>query len=60
MYSETYHYKKGANQLFSQTSHIFDPTLYNEDDLTYNADKEVLIQYIYICIYKVSIFRAYI
>ncbi|KAH0953474.1 hypothetical protein HN011_008653 [Eciton burchellii] len=42
MYSETYHYKKGANQLFSQTSHIFDPTLYNEDDLTYNADKEII------------------
>lgn len=43
MNSETYHYKKGANQLFSQTSHIFDPSLYNEEDLMYNADREVLI-----------------
>lgn len=41
MNSETYYYKKGANQLFSQTSHIFDPTIYNEEDLTYNADREV-------------------
>ncbi|XP_071567378.1 E3 ubiquitin ligase Rnf157 [Temnothorax nylanderi] len=42
MNSETYHYKKGANQLFSQTSHIFDPTLYTEEDLIYNADKEII------------------
>ncbi|KAG5337432.1 RN157 ligase, partial [Acromyrmex charruanus] len=40
--SETYHYKKGANQLFSQTSHIFDPTLYTEEDLMYNADREII------------------
>lgn len=46
MNSETYHYKKGANQLFSQTSHIFDPTLYTEEDLMYNADREVFITYI--------------
>lgn len=43
MNSETYHYKKGANQLFSQTSHIFDPSLHNEEDLIYNADREVCI-----------------
>nr|XP_050853636.1 E3 ubiquitin ligase Rnf157 isoform X1 [Vespula vulgaris]XP_050853637.1 E3 ubiquitin ligase Rnf157 isoform X1 [Vespula vulgaris] len=42
MNSETYHYKKGANQLFSQTSHIFDPSLYNEEDLMYNADREII------------------
>ncbi|XP_012154045.1 mahogunin ring finger 1 isoform X2 [Megachile rotundata] len=42
MNSETYYYKKGANQLFSQTSHIFDPTVYNEEDLTYNADREII------------------
>lgn len=40
--SETYHYKKGANQLFSQTSHIFDPTLYTEEDLLYNAEREII------------------
>lgn len=49
MNSETYHYKKGANQLFSQTSHIFDPTLYTEEDLMYNADREVLVRHI-LCI----------
>ncbi|XP_018303339.1 probable E3 ubiquitin-protein ligase MGRN1 [Mycetomoellerius zeteki] len=42
MNSETYHYKKGANQLFSQTSHIFEATLYAEEDLMYNADREII------------------
>ncbi|XP_066588175.1 E3 ubiquitin ligase Rnf157 [Prorops nasuta] len=42
MNSETYHYKKGANQLFSQPSHVFDPTQYNEDSLMYNADREII------------------
>lgn len=38
--SETFHYKKGVNQYFSQPSHIFNPHLFPEDDLTYNATKE--------------------
>lgn len=42
MNSETYYYKKGANQLFSQTSHVLDPTAYSEEDLMYNADKEII------------------
>lgn len=42
MNSETYHYKKGANQQFNQSSHVFDPTLYNEDDLLYNTDREII------------------
>lgn len=42
MNSETYHYKKGANQLFSQTSHVFDPSHYSEENLMYNADLEVI------------------
>jgi len=60
MNSETYHYKKGANQLFSQTSHIFDPTLYSEEDLMYNADREVS-QHIYMCtiLNKIYIFIAF-
>lgn len=61
MNSETYHYKKGANQLFLQTSHIFDPTLYSEEDLIYNADKEVFATYIhmymYIILNKIGIFK---
>lgn len=48
MNSEAYYYKKGANQLFSQTSHIFDPTAYNEEDLMYNADREVCVFNIFI------------
>ncbi|XP_076661261.1 mahogunin ring finger 1 isoform X1 [Halictus rubicundus] len=42
MNSETYYYKKGANQLFSKTSHVFDPLAYNEEDLLYNADREII------------------
>lgn len=48
MNSETYYYKKGANQLFSQTSHIFDPTIYNKEDLLYNTDREVCLKYLYV------------
>lgn len=46
MNSDTYYYKKGANQLFSQSTHIFDPTLYSEEDLMYNADREVFTAYL--------------
>lgn len=42
MNSETYHYKRGANQQFSQVSHVFDPSIFNEEDLTYNTEKEVI------------------
>ncbi|XP_015607438.1 E3 ubiquitin ligase Rnf157 isoform X2 [Cephus cinctus] len=42
MNSETYHYKKGANQQFCQTSHVFDPTFYNEEDLLYNPEREII------------------
>lgn len=58
MNSETYHYKKGANQLFSQTSHIFDPTLYTEEDLIYNADREVFTTlYIFLSLKLVYFFH---
>lgn len=39
--SETYYYKKGANQLFSQSSHVFDPTPYSDEELSYNTEREV-------------------
>lgn len=42
MNSETYQYKKGANQQFSQISHVFDPSFYTEDELNYNMDKEIM------------------
>lgn len=42
MSSQTYHYKKGANQQFCQISHVFDPSKYSEEDLLYNADKELI------------------
>lgn len=42
MTSQTYHYKKGANQQFCQISHVFDPSKYAEEDLIYNADKEII------------------
>ncbi|CAF4843844.1 unnamed protein product [Pieris macdunnoughi] len=42
MSSQTYHYKKGANQQFCQISHVFDPSKYPEEDLIYNADREII------------------
>ncbi|XP_075969142.1 mahogunin ring finger 1 isoform X2 [Anticarsia gemmatalis] len=42
MNSQTYHYKKGANQQFCQISHVFDPSKYPEEDLLYNADREII------------------
>lgn len=47
MNSETYHYKRGANQQFSQVCHVFDPSLYPEEDLVYSFDREVLPLVIY-------------
>ncbi|XP_042223533.1 probable E3 ubiquitin-protein ligase MGRN1 isoform X2 [Homarus americanus] len=47
MNSETYHYKRGANQQFSQVCHVFDPSLYPEEELLYSFDREVLPIVIY-------------
>lgn len=41
MTSETYHFKKGVNQFFSQSSHIFNPSQFAEDDLSYNSERDV-------------------
>uniref|UniRef100_A0A0A9WSF3 RING-type E3 ubiquitin transferase n=2 Tax=Lygus hesperus TaxID=30085 RepID=A0A0A9WSF3_LYGHE len=40
--SETFHYQKGANQLFSQPSHVFDPSKFSDEELAYNPEKEVV------------------
>ncbi|XP_046680336.1 E3 ubiquitin ligase RNF157 isoform X2 [Homalodisca vitripennis] len=40
--SETYCYNRGTNQLFSQPTHIFDPSRYSDEELSYNADREVI------------------
>ncbi|KAL0272083.1 UNVERIFIED_CONTAM: hypothetical protein PYX00_005192 [Menopon gallinae] len=40
--SETYYYKRGSNQQFSQTSHIFDPSNYSEEELSYDLEKEII------------------
>lgn len=42
MTSQTYHHRKGANQQFCQISHVFDPSKYPEEDLVYNADREII------------------
>lgn len=39
--SQTFHYKRGASQLFSQPTHIFNPSLFSEDDLQYSAERDV-------------------
>ena len=33
MNSETYHYKRGANQVFSQSTHLFVPSKYSEEEV---------------------------
>ena len=33
MNSETYHYKRGANQTFSQSTHILDPSKFPEEEV---------------------------
>ena len=33
MTSDTYHYKKGANQTFSQTSHVVEPSKFPEEEV---------------------------
>lgn len=42
MTSDTYYYKRGSNQLFSQPSHVFDPSRYTDEELSYNPDKEII------------------
>lgn len=38
--SETYRYKRGVTQSFSQPTHMFNPNLYSEEDLCYNPEKD--------------------
>lgn len=40
MTSEVYHCKRGVNQTFLQTSHVFNPSLY-PNELSYNADRDL-------------------
>lgn len=40
MSSELYHCKRGVNQTFLQTGHIFNPTLY-PNDLSYSSERDV-------------------
>ncbi|RZF45308.1 hypothetical protein LSTR_LSTR011124 [Laodelphax striatellus] len=40
--SETFYYKRGTGQLFSQPSHVFDPSQYSDEELSYNPDKEII------------------
>lgn len=38
--SETFHFKRGVGQVFSAPSHVFNPALFSEDDLSYNCEKD--------------------
>lgn len=40
--SETFHYKKGANQQFCQPTHVFNPAKFAEDELQYDIDRELI------------------
>ncbi|CAG5132039.1 unnamed protein product [Candidula unifasciata] len=41
MSSETYHYKRGAGQNFSQPSHTVDPSKFPDEEWQYSFDKDV-------------------
>ncbi|XP_055612709.1 probable E3 ubiquitin-protein ligase MGRN1 [Uranotaenia lowii] len=38
--SETFHFKRGVNQVFSAPTHVFSPGMFSEDDLSYNSEKD--------------------
>ncbi|KAJ8963540.1 hypothetical protein NQ317_019037 [Molorchus minor] len=40
--SETFRYSKGANQVFSQASHVFNPAKMPDEELLYDVDREVI------------------
>uniref|UniRef100_A0A182Q4V1 RING-type E3 ubiquitin transferase n=1 Tax=Anopheles farauti TaxID=69004 RepID=A0A182Q4V1_9DIPT len=40
MTSETFHYERGVNQLFSAPHHTIHPAMYSEDDLSYSPEKD--------------------
>ncbi|XP_039292455.1 E3 ubiquitin-protein ligase MGRN1 isoform X2 [Nilaparvata lugens] len=40
--SETFYYKRGTGQLFSQPSHVFDPSQYTDEQLSYNPDRDII------------------
>lgn len=40
MTSDVYHCRRGVNQTFLQTSHVFNPSLYT-NDLSYNSDRDI-------------------
>jgi len=42
MNSETFHYKRGANQVFSQPTHFIDPSQFTEDEWQYDIDKDII------------------
>ncbi|XP_069125469.1 E3 ubiquitin-protein ligase MGRN1-like [Argopecten irradians] len=42
MNSETFHYKRGANQVFSQPTHIIDPNKYLDDEWLFDPVKETI------------------
>ncbi|XP_013395504.1 E3 ubiquitin-protein ligase MGRN1 isoform X2 [Lingula anatina] len=42
MNSETFHYKRGANQVFSQSTHIIQPSAFPEEDWQYVPEKDII------------------
>lgn len=42
MNSETFHYKRGANQTFCQSMHVIEPQKFSEEEWQYNPDKDII------------------
>jgi len=41
MNSEAIQFKAGANQTYSNSAHVFNPSIYSDTDLIFDFDKEV-------------------
>ncbi|XP_064634105.1 probable E3 ubiquitin-protein ligase MGRN1 isoform X2 [Lineus longissimus] len=50
MNSETFHYKRGANQTFSQTTHIIDPSKFPDEEWLFSPEKDTVPVVIQCCV----------
>jgi len=53
MNSETFHYKRGTNQVFSQSTHFIDPTQFAEEDVSWHLIASVVMIISYMLIAKI-------
>lgn len=40
--SDTFRYKRGANQQFCQMTHVFDPSQFSDEELLYDSERKII------------------